>query len=50
MSVTPQSRRVGALGMKCGMTMEWTPWGERLPLTVIELQDVQQGELLVRAR
>ena len=38
---TPQSRRVGALGMKCGMTMEWTPWGERLPLTVIELQDVQ---------
>ena len=27
---TPQSRRVGALGMKCGMTMEWTPWGERL--------------------
>ena len=23
---TPQSRRVGALGMKCGMTMEWTPW------------------------
>jgi len=35
------SRRCGAVGMKCGMTHAWLPNGERLPLTVVEVQDVQ---------
>ena len=38
---TRRSRRCGAVGMKCGMTMGWTDEGERLPLTVVELQDLQ---------
>ena len=38
---TRRSRRCGAVGMKCGMTMGWTAEGERLPLTVVELQDLQ---------
>jgi large subunit ribosomal protein L3 len=37
----PGSLRCGALGMKCGMTQAWTPHGVRVPLTVIELEDVQ---------
>ena len=36
-----RSRRVGAIGMKCGMTQAWSASGERVPLTVIELQDLQ---------
>lgn len=35
------SRRCGAIGMKCGMTHGWLPSGERLPLTIVEVQDVQ---------
>ncbi|KAL1515571.1 hypothetical protein AB1Y20_002191 [Prymnesium parvum] len=27
--------------MKCGMTQAWTVWGEQIPLTVVELQDLQ---------
>ena len=27
--------------MKCGMTQTWTPWGQHVPLTVIEIQDLQ---------
>ena len=38
---TPTSRRVGAVGMKCGMTQGWTAAGKRVPLTVVELQDLQ---------
>ena len=38
---TPASVRCGALGMKCGMTQTWTRWGERMPLTVVEIQDLQ---------
>lgn len=37
----PESRRVGAIGMKCGMTHAWSATGQRVPLTVVELQDVQ---------
>ena len=35
------SVRCGALGMKCGMTQAWTPDGKIVPLTVVELQDLQ---------
>lgn len=38
---TPGSRRVGAVGMKCGMSQAWSATGERVPLTVIEIQDLQ---------
>lgn len=33
--------RVGAIGMKCGMTQGWDTAGKVVPLTVVELQDVQ---------
>ena len=38
---TKDSKRCGALGMKCGMTQGWTPWGQQIPLTVVEIQDLQ---------
>ena len=76
---TPQSRRVGAVGMKCGMTQvratvhpaasassmpgshahsifymrvarfvqAWSANGTRIPITVIELQDLQVAKVRV---
>lgn len=38
---SPTSQRVGAIGMKCGMSQAWAANGTRVPLTVIELQDCQ---------
>jgi len=38
---TPESRRVGAVGMKCGMTQAWSATGRRVALTVVELHDLQ---------
>ena len=37
----PSSVRVGAIGMKCGMTHGWDKRGNFVPLTVVELQDGQ---------
>lgn len=36
---TPQSRRVGVIGLKCGMTADWDAWGVRHALTVVKLED-----------
>ena len=38
---TPVSKRVGAIGMKCGMTHQWTADGTIVPITVLEIQDLQ---------
>ena len=43
----PASRRVGAVGMKCGMTQAWSASGQRIPITVIELQDLQVSKVRV---
>jgi hypothetical protein len=44
--VAPRARgdaslRTGILAIKCGMTCDWTAWGERLPLTVLWMDDCQ---------
>ena len=39
--LTAESRRCGVVAVKCGMTCDWTEWGERVPLTVAWLDDCQ---------
>lgn len=43
----PNSRRTGAIGMKCGMTTAWSANGTRVPITVIEIQDLQVSKIRV---
>ena len=46
---TPGDLRVGAIGIKLGMTHSWDSWGKRIPLTAIHLK-VNPGSGCARQR
>ncbi|KAJ1975767.1 hypothetical protein H4R35_002993 [Dimargaris xerosporica] len=43
---TPDSVRCGLVGTKVGMTAMWNEWGARVPVTIIQFQDVQVTHII----
>ena len=37
----PISRRAGVVAVKAGMTQEWDSWGQRVPLTVLWIDECE---------